>query len=133
MYETARVIEIHQNIITLQCNKSEHCKSCSSSFCNIQTRNFKALNNRDFEINEGDTLEVFISPGKTIFSSFVVLIFPLLMFILGYFLSGKLLNFNSDALKAAGGAFGLFIGFILSFLFNMIRKNQNLPVITRKL
>ena len=64
---------------------------------------------------------------------FIVLIFPLIMFILGYFLSGAILNFQSDALKAAGGAAGLFLGFILSFIYNMLRKNQSLPVITRKL
>ncbi len=133
MYEAGKVIKINNKVVSVKCEKSEQCKSCSSTFCNVKDRRFKALNSKNIELQIDDTVEVFISPGKTIFSSFVVLIFPLIMFILGYFLSGKIFNFQTDALKAAGGAAGLFIGFILSFLFNMLKKNQNLPVITRKL
>ncbi len=133
MYEAGKIIKINHKIATVKCEKSEQCKSCSSSFCNVKDRKFKALNNNDLELVAGDKVEVFVSPGKTILSSFVVLIFPLLMFIAGYVLSGKFFNFQTDALKAAGGALGLFLGFILSFLFNMLKKNQHLPVITRKL
>jgi sigma-E factor negative regulatory protein RseC len=133
MYEAGKIIKINHNIATVKCDKSEQCKSCSSSFCNVKERKFKAINSNDIEIGVGDTVEVYISPGKTILSSFVVLIFPLLMFIAGYILSGKFFNFQTDALKAAGGALGLFLGFILSFLFNMLKKNQHLPAITKKL
>ncbi len=133
MYETAKVTEINNNIVTVHCEKSEHCKSCSSSFCNVKTRHFKTLNSKNLDLEKGDLVEIYISPGKTIFSSFIVLIFPLILFIAGYYFSGKLFNFQSDALRAAGGALGLFAGFILSFIFNMIKKNQSLPVITGKL
>ena len=133
MYEAGRIIKINNKVATLKCGKPEECKSCSSSFCNVKDRRFKALNSNNLDIQIDDTVEVYISPGKTIMSSFIVLIFPLLMFIAGYFLSGFLFNFQTDALKAAGGAAGLFLGFILSFLFNMLKKNQHLPVITKKL
>lgn len=133
MYEAGRIIKINNKVATLKCGKPEECKSCSSSFCNVKDRRFKALNSNNLDIQIDDTVEVYISPGKTIMSSFIVLIFPLLMFIAGYFLSGVIFNFQTDALKAAGGAAGLFIGFILSFLFNMLKKNQHLPVITKKL
>ncbi len=133
MYEAGRIIKINNKVATLKCGKPEECKSCSSSFCNVKDRRFKALNSNNLDIQVDDTVEVYISPGKTIMSSFIVLIFPLLMFIAGYFLSGVIFNFQTDALKAAGGAAGLFLGFIISFLFNMLKKNQHLPVITKKL
>ena len=133
MYEAGRIIKINNKVATLKCGKPEECKSCSSSFCNVKDRRFKALNSNNLDIQIDDTVEVYISPGKTIMSSFIVLIFPLLMFIAGYFLSGVIFNFQTDALKAAGGAAGLFLGFILSFLFNMLKKNQHLPVITKNL
>ncbi len=133
MYEAGKIIKINNKIVSVKCEKSEQCKSCSSTFCNVKDRRFKALNSSNIELNIDDTVEVYISPGKTILSSFVVLIFPLIMFIAGYFLSGKIFHFQTDALKAAGGAAGLFMGFIASFIFNMFKKNQNLPVITRKL
>ena len=133
MYEAGKVLKINNKIVSIKCGKPEQCKSCSSTFCNVKDKRFKALNSNNLELNVDDSVEVYISPGKTILSSFVVLIFPLIMFILGYFLSGIFFNFQTDALKAAGGAGGLFIGFIISFIFNMFKKNQNLPVITRKL
>ena len=133
MYEAGKVIKINNKTATIKCGKPEQCKSCSSSFCSVKDRKFKALNKNNLDIMVDDDVEVYFAPGKTILSSFIVLIFPLIMFILGYFLSGAILNFQSDALKAAGGAAGLFLGFILSFIYNMLRKNQSLPVITRKL
>ena len=133
MYEAGRIIKINNKVATLKCGKPEECKSCSSSFCNVKDRRFKALNSNNLDIQVDDTVEVYISPGKTIMSSFIVLIFPLLMFIAGYFLSGVIFNVQTDALKAAGGAAGLFLGFIISFLFNMLKKNQHLPVIKKKL
>ena len=88
MYEAGRIIKINNKVATLKCGKPEECKSCSSSFCNVKDRRFKALNSNNLDIQIDDTVEVYISPGKTIMSSFIVLIFPLLMFIAGYFLSG---------------------------------------------
>jgi len=133
MYERGIVTSVDKNIITIKCGKPEQCKACSSSFCNIKTKNFKALNHKGLDIAEGDNVEVYISPSKTIGYSFIVLIFPLLMFIAGYYLTGILFNVESDALKAAGGIAGLVTGFILSFLYNFLQKNQNLPVISEKL
>ncbi len=133
MYEAGIVTGIKNKTIYIKCGKPEQCKSCSSSFCNVKDRKFKALNINKVNLEVDDAVEVYISPGKTILSSFIVLIFPLIMFILGYVLSGIIFNFKTDALKAAGGAAGLFLGFIISFIYNMFKKNHTLPVITRKL
>ena len=133
MYEPGKIIKINNKTVTIKCGKPEECKSCSSSFCNVKDRKFKALNSKNLDLKVDDDVEVYIAPGKTILSSFIVLIFPLIMFVLGYYLSGLFFNFQTDALRAAGGAAGLFIGFILSFIYNMLRKNQSLPVITKKL
>jgi sigma-E factor negative regulatory protein RseC len=133
MYERGIVTSIDENIITIKCGKPDQCKACSSSFCNIKTKNFKALNQDGFELNEGDEVEVYISPSKTILYSFVVLIFPLLMFIAGYYLTGSVLKVESDAVRAFGGIAGLACGFVLSFMYNFLKKNQNLPVVTEKI
>jgi positive regulator of sigma E activity len=132
MYEQGTVAAVNGKIITIKCGKPEQCKSCSSSFCNVKTKNFKALNRNSLDLKEGDLVEVYVSPGKTIAYSFIVLIFPLLMFLAGYFFSGPLFGANSDSIKALFGLAGLAAGFILGFLFNSIRKNHNFPVITEK-
>jgi sigma-E factor negative regulatory protein RseC len=133
MYEQGTVTAVKGEIITIKCGKPEQCKSCSSSFCNVKTKNFRAFNRESLDLKEGDEVEVYVSPGKTIAYSFIVLIFPLLMFVAGYFISGTVFGVNSDPIKALFGLAGLAAGFILSFLFNSIRKNHNLPVITGKI
>ncbi len=133
MYERGIVTSVEKNIVTIKCGKPDQCKACSSSFCNISSKNFLALNRNGLDIREGDTVEVYISPAKTIGFSFMVLIFPLLMFITGYYLTGSIFHTSSDGLKALGGIAGLVCGFGLSFLYNIIKKNQNLPVVTEKL
>ena len=133
MYERGIVENINGKTISIKCGKPEQCKSCSASFCNVKSKNFTALNSYDIELKTGDSVEIYLSPAKTIFSSFMVLIFPLLLFIAGYFLSGIVFNTDSDALKAGGGVAGLLAGFILSFVFNMVSRSHNLPVVSEKL
>lgn len=133
MYERGIVTSIDKNIITIKCGKPDQCKTCSSSFCNIKTKNFKALNQDSLDLSEGDEVEVYISPSKTILYSFIVLILPLLMFIACYYLTGAVLKVQSDAVRAFGGVAGLAGGFLLSFAYNFLRKNHNLPVVTEKI
>ncbi len=64
MYEAGKVLKINNKIISLKCGKPEQCKSCSSTFCNVKDKRFKALNSNNLELNVDDSVEVYISPGK---------------------------------------------------------------------
>ena len=134
MYERGTVTTIDKDIITVICGKPEYCKSCAASklFCNVQTKEFKALNTNSFDIKTGDDVEIYLTPAKTIGYSFSILIFPLIMFIAGYYLAEKAVNTLSEGIKILGGFAGLIAGFALAFLYNSITKEQKYPVITRK-
>ena len=133
MYEKGIVEKISGSRVTVSCGKPEKCGSCSSSFCNVKTKKFDALNRYSIDIREGDCVEIYLSPAKAIISSFMVLIFPLILFIAGYFIFGAVFKTDSDALRAGGGVAGLAAGFIISFVYNMLSRNRNLPVIIEKL
>lgn len=133
MYERGIVTSVEGDIVTIKCGKPGQCKACSSSFCNIKTREFRALNSSFLELKNGDEVEVYISPARTIAYSFMVLIFPLIMFIAGYYLANVFFGISSEGLRALAGLSGMAAGFILSFIFNYTQKNRNLPVVAEKL
>ncbi len=134
MYERGTVTAVENNIISVTCGKPEHCKSCAAAslFCNVKTKEFKALNSNNLDIKTGDDVEIYVSPSKTIGYSFSILIFPLIMFFIGYYLIAKLTNTLSDGVKIIGGFAGLAAGFAIAFLYNSFTKKQKYPVITKK-
>ncbi|MCL2480088.1 MAG: SoxR reducing system RseC family protein [Spirochaetaceae bacterium] len=137
MYDRGTVTAVDKNIITVTCGDTSHCKTCPASrfFCKASEkgREFKALNTDNLDLREGDNVEVFISPSKTIGYSFSILIFPLLMFLAGYYLTANLTNTLSDGIKLLGGFAGLVIGFAIAFLYSSFTRKQQYPLITKKI
>jgi sigma-E factor negative regulatory protein RseC len=134
MYERGTITTIDKNIIGVICGNPEQCKACPAAklFCNIKTKEYKALNADDLDLAVGDVVEVYISPAKTIGYSFSVLIFPLIMFIAGYYLTAGVTKTLSEGIKIIGGAVGLASGFLAAYLYNSSTKKQQYPVITKK-
>ena len=135
MYERGTVAAVDNNFVSITCGNADHCKTCAAGklLCNVKAREFKALNTDNLDLKTGDIVEIYISPGKTIGYSFSILIFPLLVFLAGYFLTGKLTNTLSDGIKVLGGTIGLFVGFGIAFLYNFFTKKNQFPVITKKI
>jgi len=137
MYDRGTVTAVDKNIITIICGNTDHCKTCPASkfFCKASEKGkeFKALNADNLDIREGDNVEIFISPSKTIGYSFSILIFPLIMFIIAFFITAKLTNTLSDGIKILGGFAGLVLGFAMAFLYSAFTRKQQYPVITKKI
>jgi len=133
MTEISTVISSSNNQAELGCTTSG-CSSCAgNSFCNIKGHSYTALNPGHLDIQPGDQVEVFLPPGKTIFSGFVILIFPLVLFFAGFLLTGLMVDGAGEGLKALGGFIGLTIGFGLGYLFGKIKKQQYMPTIQKKI
>jgi sigma-E factor negative regulatory protein RseC len=134
MYDRGTVTAIDKNIVTITCGNPEQCNACAASklFCKIKTKEFQALNTNNIDLKTGDDVEIYLSPAKSIIASFSVLMFPLIMFIIGYYLTAKLTNTISDGVKVLGGIVGLGAGFISAFLYQYITRKQKSPVITKK-
>ena len=135
MYERGTVAAVDKEFITIVCSKQGDCKTCAAGklFCKSKVREFKALNTDGLDLRTGDTVEIYLSPGKTIGYSFSVLIFPLLMFLAGFFLTGKLSDTVSEGAKVLGGFVGLAAGFVMAFFHNSLTRKHQYPVITKKI
>lgn len=132
MIEKARVISIHGDEVTLACADPAACKSCSASFCSTKTRSFNAENVRHIDLSPNDEVEVFIHPGRAILAGFMVLIFPLLLFMGGFIAAGEWLGITSEAARAGFGASALAMGFGGVFLYNKRHGNRQMPEILRR-
>jgi sigma-E factor negative regulatory protein RseC len=132
--ETGTINRIEGRTIYLNCGTSAACKSCSAgSACKTNERETAALNNHNLNLKAGDTIEIYLPPGKTIFSGFTILIFPLLTFIGVFVLAGRLLPGSDEGTQAVFGVLGLAAGFGISILFNRLTAHRNFPEVTKKL
>lgn len=134
MIEKAKVIKINNNIATLACPDSENCGSCSAhGICGgAKDRKFNALKPDRMELSDGDTVEILLPTGKTIGAAFMVMIFPLALFIIFFFLTGKIIENSTEGVKVLGGLIGLAAGFIVNLLLNKNPGKSTLPRIIKK-
>ncbi len=134
MKEAGTVSRVEGEKIFLSCGTPSACKGCAAgSFCKSRDREIEALNLHHIDIQTGDEVEIFLPPGRTIFSGFVVLIFPLLTFILGYISTASIIPGSGEGIAAVFGLIGLAVGFGMSYLYNKVTRNKNFPEVVRKL
>ncbi len=132
MIEQGKIIKIKDDIITLSCSAlSGGCKNCkANSFCSVNGHTFEAINKKKLKVKSGDLVEIYLPTGRTLFSGFMVLIFPLLLFIL-FFLAGSEIFKQGDGMSTLFGVIGLAAGFAITALYNKISKIKNIPRVTK--
>jgi sigma-E factor negative regulatory protein RseC len=131
MKETATVLKIEKDIVTVQCRDEENCKACSSMFCKASKgRVFEAVNQKAIPLNEQDKVEVYIDPGKTIKAGFMVLILPLLFFFIMYGAAGLIPAEGREGLRILFGTAGLAGGFLVAYIWGKTAKKKEMPVIS---
>ena len=131
MTEISTVVSLQNNQAVLSCTASA-CESCAgNSFCNIKAHTYTATIPGNLDIKPGDRVEVYLPPGRTIFSGFMVLIFPLLLFLVGFLVTGRLVEDAGEGIQALGGFAGLAAGFAIGYLFGRIKKRKYMPSVRR--
>jgi len=131
MTETAIVKKIEENKIELACVSAEGCQACAGkSICKVQDRPFPAENPDSLELKPGDRVIYELPRAKTITASFMLLIFPLLMFILLFTLSNAIFPEIHEGWRVLIGAAGLILGFSGALLYG--RLKPTLPRIISK-
>ena len=128
MIETGTVSEVRGDRIVVGCG-SEACKSCSSGFCETSKRVFEAVNEKGLQVSPGDTVEVYLSTGKTIAAGFFALIVPLILFVAMYLVSASVVPGGGDGVRALFGLAGIGIGFGLSVLYGKLRPGRQYPAV----
>lgn len=132
------------------CDHEAHCGSCGSGRTGIEIadaepghpahhghaifgtgreRTFAVRNSQSFQVSIGDRVEYFVAPAKAIKAGFFVLIAPILIFFLFYFLTGLLWPDAGETAKVLAGVGGIAAGFALNFALKS--KIREYPEITR--
>ncbi len=131
MRNVVSIISIENGTVKVICF-SGACTHChSASFCRNKDTSYAVNNPENIAVENGDFVEVEIPEGKAIFTIFMSLLFPLVMFIPGYFV-GKLLS-NNEVVMAVTGFMAIGLGFLISYLFFRRKKKEYSPYIVRKL
>ena len=109
------------------------CEGCKASFfCNNKNVNeFQALNPKAVQIAEGDLVELYMPPGKTILSTALVFALPLMLFPAGYFLFRAILPSSSEIIHALGGFGAMAISFAIAAVISSVNKRRLMPTIVR--
>ncbi len=90
-------------------------------------KKFEVWNENKLPLDEGQEVEIYLQPSRTIAGTLITLIVPLLLFPVGYFLSVAAgLGVGSSFLIALGG---IALGFVGVWLYFKKQKNHYLPVI----
>ena len=111
---------------------SSSCSNCHNElFCRKKNNLFTVSNPNKIKVEKEDLLEIEINEKRALFSVFMTLFFPLLLFLVGYFI-GKLFTSNEIVLAFCGLIFIVF-GFLLSYLFFKERRSKYSPYIIRKI
>lgn len=121
----------------------------SRKFWGVKERAYRVTNPEGFAISEGDTVEIFLPPGRTIWSAATTFLLPLALFPVGYLLTGSIIpgtassaaspSATSPASVDEGIAFLVGFGFLLlgiplGYLFRKIAGGLTaIPQITKVL
>lgn len=136
MTEIAKVKTLQGNRVVLACGDAAGCKTCAGKgFCSVQERTYEALVDEGVAVELGDTVEVHLPSGQTVFSAFLVMIVPLLLFMAGFMASRRLLGLEGEGIPTLFGLAGLGLGFLLSFIYSRSRSqgSKGMPRVTRRL
>lgn len=132
MYTTSRVLKItDEKTVVVGCSTSA-CNSCKAEmFCNNKNDNsFVVRNDKKIDVKIGDTVELFMPPGKTVLSVVLVFALPLLFFPAGYLLMKNFTQSN-ELVNALTGFGAMAVAFAAAALISFRNKASLMPVITR--
>ena len=116
--------------ITAGCDRSA-CEGCKGSFfCTSKKASFEVLNPEKIDLSVGDTAEIDMPSSKTLFSVFMSLGLPLLMFLPGYFITAILTE--SEGLRFLGAIAGVAVGFGIAAIYFHVKKKEYMPRVIRK-
>jgi positive regulator of sigma E activity len=125
--ETGVVKKIAEGVVTVECSPTPACEGCSACSSSDGGRTMEAVNRSGATVREGDVVEVVVSTSTAVRASFLVLLLPLALFVLLYFIVQKAAPVAPEGLRVAAGIGGLGAGFGLNLLLR--GKHRELPEI----
>lgn len=130
MTERAIVCEINNSKVRVMIEHDcqEACLHCSQK---DKKESLLVYNKSHLVLKPGDKVEIYAAPAKTILAGFLVFIVPLLLFIAFYFAGHLLFKSRDDLIPFLCGISGIVFGFLLNVGIKLIRRQEELPEITK--
>lgn len=131
MTQTVTVVQTGDSLLVKNDDVSSAKAATSRRFWGVRERAYTVLNPNNLTVAEGDTVEIYLPPGRTVASSALTFLFPLLLFPVGYVLAGRLIPGAGEGLSFLIGFGALLSGFPLGALLR--RGHSAVPVLTKVL
>jgi positive regulator of sigma E activity len=119
MNRTVTVIETGERLLVKNDDVPSAKSSSSRRFWGVTERAYPAANPSGLAVTAGDTVEIFLPPGRTVLSSLLMFLLPLALFPAGYALSG-LIPGAGEGLRFLIGFASLLAGLPAGALLNRI-------------
>lgn len=118
MTRTAMVVEIGEKPSVRNDDIPSAKAATSRRFWGVRERSYSAANPAHLDLSVGDTVELFLPPGRTVISAALTFLLPLALFPVGYGLAGRLVSssLQSEGLSFLIGFAALLIGIPLGAL-----------------
>ena len=134
MIRTARVVNSGDKILVKNDDISSAKAATSRKFWGVRERSYSVANPEGLTIVSGDTVEIYLPPGRTVASSAITFLLPLFLFPVGYVLAGSLLPGAGEGAAFLVGFGALLAGLPLGALIRRVLGGLTaIPVITRVL
>lgn len=127
MYEMVDVKKVLSDGTVLVSCDVNACSGCKSNgFCNTKGRTFKALNDKNLPIKDGDMVSLYLKPSRTIASVFITLMVPLACFPLFFLLFQRF----GDKIAMLAGFGGMAAAFALVALYFRATEKKYMPTVS---
>lgn len=131
MIKQVQIISVDKDRITAGCDRAA-CEGCkSSAFCRKQNTEFEVLNTQNLELKTGDSVEILMPAGRTVFATAMSLLFPLLCFLAALIITSQFFTEN-ELVQLAAAALALLLGFSVSAIYFRLTKRSYMPDVQRK-
>jgi len=119
--------------VSIQLETQAACSACGNTLCKTNRQSILAVNPENFELKVGDPVEVTVEGRAQAIGAFWVLLFPLILFLAGYFIGRAAFPGPSEAPAALCGLLGLVIGMVAGVFIQSRRRQDAMPRIVRVL
>ncbi len=132
MRETGTIKAIDGRIVRVAIAMHDGCESCMNGTCKAGRSDLKALNAKNIQLAEGDSVEIEVSGTEQAKGAFWVLGLPLLALFIGYGLGRILFPRTSEAPAVASAGTLFLLTLAVGVMVQKARAQDSLPVVIKR-
>ncbi|AEJ20867.1 SoxR reducing system RseC family protein [Gracilinema caldarium] len=131
MKEIGRILKIEGDLVIIKGGELAACFGCMNEECKNNGKQFTAQNSLNLPIEEGQLVEIENKTSTAMLQGITVFLPPVLLFILGYVLTGRMVPTSSDDVRVGIGVAALFFGFFITYWVRKLLPTKGSPYITK--